>query len=93
VAKSVLRTGPCLFGLFSLVALIFAEHARHHRVRARAAVWYDKAEPTFSDALATVRRLFWLETILKGSPQGETFTKLPSQLRNLLLDNLTLAAY
>jgi hypothetical protein len=92
VAKSVLRTAPCLFGLFSLVALIFAEHARHHGVRVRAAAWYAKAEPTFSDALATVRRQFWLETILKGLPHGETFTKLPRQMQDLLLDNLTLAA-
>jgi hypothetical protein len=92
VAPSVLRTGPCLFGLFSVVALIFAEHARHHRIRVRAAAWYAKAEPTFSDALATVRRLFWLETVLKGSRHHEAFTKLPPSVRNLLLDSLTLAA-
>ena len=57
--------GPCLLGLFSLVCLIFAEHTRHHRPRVQGTTWYPKTEPTFSDALATVRRLFWLERILK----------------------------
>ena len=92
VAKSVLRTGPCLFGLFSLVSLIFAEHSRHHRVRLRAAAWYAKTEPTFSDAIATVRRLFWLETILKPPAHYAAFTKLPHRVRDLLLDSLVLAA-
>jgi len=92
VAKSVLRTGPCLFGLFSLVSLIFAEYARRHPVRVRTAAWYAKTEPTFSDAMATVRRLFWLETILKPPAHYAAFTKLPRRVRDLLLDSLALAA-
>ena len=59
VAKSVLRTGPCLLGLFSVICLIFAAHARRHRIRLRTTAWYRKTESTFSDAIATVRRLFW----------------------------------
>jgi len=92
VAKSVLRTGPCLFGLFSLVSLIFAEHTRHHSIRLRPTAWYAKAEPTFSDAIATVRRMFWLETILQTPAHDAAFAKLPHRLRDLLLDSLTLAA-
>ena len=91
-ATSVLRTGPCLLGLFSVVCLIFAEHARHHRLRVRGTAWYTKTEPTFSDALATVRRLFWLETILKHPAHHAAFTKLPPQVRDLVLDSLALAA-
>jgi len=91
-AKSVLRTGPCLLGLFSLVCLIFAENTRHHRVRVRGAAWYTKTERTFSDALATVRRLFRLETILKRPAHYAAFTGLPPQARDLLLDSLALAA-
>jgi hypothetical protein len=67
VAKSVLRTAPCLLGLFSLVTLIFAEYARHHSIRLRRTRWYTKSEPTFSDALASVRRLFWSETVFETS--------------------------
>jgi len=91
-AKSVLRTGPCLLGLFSVLCLIFAEHARHHRVRVRGTAWYTKTEPTFSDVLATVRQLFWLETILKRPAHHAAFTKSPPRVRDLLLDSLALVA-
>jgi len=92
VATSVLRTAPCLLGLFSVVCLIFAEHAKHHTIRIRRTPWYHKTEPTFSDAIAEVRRLFWTETIFKGSSQHDAFTKLPPELTRMLLDCLCRAA-
>ena len=92
VAKSVLRTAPCLLGLFSVVCLIFAEHARRHRIRVRWTQWYAKAEPTFSDVIATVRRLFWKETIFEKASYHKGFKKLSPKLRNLLLDYLSQAA-
>jgi hypothetical protein len=92
VAKSVLRTAPCLLGLFSVTCLIFAEHARSHRIRMKQTLTYVKAEPTFSDAIATVRRLFWQESIFEKGPYHKDFTKLSPRLRNLLLDQLSRAA-
>jgi hypothetical protein len=92
VPNSVLRMGPCLLGLFSLISLIYVEHARHHAIRPRRTRWYAKTEPTFSDALATVRRLLWSETIFETPPQHEAFEKLPRRLRQILLDRLSLAA-
>jgi hypothetical protein len=92
VANSVLRTAPCLLGLYSLITLIFVEHLRHHSVRPRRTNWYAKTELTFSDAIATVRRLLWAQTIFETSSQHETFEKLPRQLRRILLDRLSLAA-
>ena len=65
VAKSVLHTAPCLLGLFSIVCLIFAKHIRNHRIEMRSTQWYNKAEQTFSDAIATIRRLFWQKTIFE----------------------------
>jgi len=38
----------------------------HHRLRVRRTQWYVKAEPTFSDAIAAVRRLFWQKTIFEN---------------------------
>ncbi len=71
----------------------------HHATRGgerpaepRATPWYAKAEVTFSDAIAAVRRLLWQETILNGAPNHEAFQKLPPQLRDTLLDHLSLAA-
>jgi hypothetical protein len=55
---TIQRSTPCLFGLFSLVALsAYALHPDH--LPTRVAAWYPKAEPTFADALAAVRRALW----------------------------------
>lgn len=92
VAPSVLRMAPCLLGLFSLVSLIFAEHVRRHAAPIGVRPWYAKAEPTFSDAVATVRRLFWWETILKQGPKNTPVTKFPPKIRAMLLDHLSTGA-
>ena len=92
VAKSVLRTAPCLLGLYSLVTLIFVEHARSHAPHPRCTPWYAKAEPTFSDAIATVRRLLWSETIFGTPSEHDALKILPRHLRRVLLDRLSLAA-
>lgn len=52
------RSTPCLFGLFSLVALSAHALAPDH-LPTRTAAWYPKDEPTFADALAAVRRALW----------------------------------
>jgi hypothetical protein len=57
--STIQRSTPCLFGLFSMVAL--SAHACHpEHLPTRAAAWYPKAEPTFADALAAVRRALWV---------------------------------
>ena len=90
--KSVLRTGPCLLGLFSVIALIFAQYRKDHSPRLAQTGWYVKAEPTFGDAIATVRRLLWEKTIFQQACHKEAFQKIPGRLRNLLLDCLSRAA-
>ena len=92
VARSVLRTAPCLLGLFSIICLIFANDTHVHRIHVRTTKWYKKAEPTFSDAIATVRRLFWQETVFKEASYHKGFKKLPPKLKTLLLDYLSQAA-
>jgi hypothetical protein len=89
---SVKRTGVLLMGLFSVVALIYAELAEQNRVKVHATPCYAKTEPTFSDALAAVRVLLWEQVILPHVPCGYLVTKLPSRLRELLLDRITAAA-
>src|SRR5260370_41387994 len=59
-APAIARTTPCLLGMFSLVVLM--AHALHpHRLPTRQTAWYSKAEPTFVDALAAVRRHLWAQ--------------------------------
>ena len=92
--KSVLRAAPCLLGLFSVVALAYAEAVRLRggRANARSTPWYDKPEPTFADAMRAVRRLFWAETVLKHPNKGHAFQNLPRRLKDTLLDYLCDAA-
>jgi hypothetical protein len=89
-AKSVLRTAPCLLGLFTVVSLIFHRHTRGKKVKPSSFAWYVKAETTFSDAMTCVRRLCWQE-VLKQSPKHAGVLKLPAGLRLMLLDHLSRA--
>jgi len=58
--RAIARTTPCLLGLFSFVVLL--AHALHpDYLPTRQAAWYPKAEPTFVDALAAVRRHLWAQ--------------------------------
>ena len=78
------------------LARFCARHRRHatqrHRIHIRQTLWYVKAEPTFSDAIATVRRLFWQKTIFEEASYHNGFKKLSPKLKNLLLDYLSQAA-
>jgi hypothetical protein len=88
---SVLRTAPCLLGLFSVISLIFHRHTHGKGTRPLSFAWYHKAEVTFSEAMVCVRRLCWQE-VLKQSPKHAGVLKLPGPLRLLLLDQLSRAA-
>jgi hypothetical protein len=56
---AIARTTPALFGLFSLVTLLADRQATRGMLWPRQAAWYQKETPTFSDALAAVRRPLW----------------------------------
>ena len=89
--KSVLRTAPCLLGLFSVVSLIFHRHTRGRSVRPASFAWYAKKEATFGDAMTCVRRLCWSE-VFQQSPKHAGVAKLSRPLRLMLLDQLSRAA-
>jgi hypothetical protein len=71
---AVARTTPALLGLFSLVTLWAAE--AKDILHARPADWYAKEDPTFSDAIATVRRILW------AVPNSSTSRTKPVKCRN-----------
>jgi hypothetical protein len=89
--STVLRAAPCLFGLFSVVALLYAELPVG--TTSEATVSYrGKAEVTFSDAIGMVRRRLWLEGVFESHGQTEVFENLPRALRTILLAALAPAA-
>jgi DDE superfamily endonuclease/Archaeal putative transposase ISC1217 len=89
--RSVLRTAPCLLGLFSVVSLIYARLAQRKALKLGNA-WRGKREPSFVDALATARGVIWTKIILPRLDRDGLVAKLPRNLRNLLLQRLTAAA-
>ena len=54
--RAIERTTPCLFGLYSVVALL--AHALHPdgQIPLQRTAWYNKSQATFADVLAAVRR-------------------------------------
>ena len=88
---TVLRAAPCLFGLYSVVALLYA--ALPAAETAEGAVRYrGKAEVTCSDAISVVRRRLWLEGVFESHGQTEVFQNLPLVLREVILTAMAHAA-
>ena len=90
--KAIARTTPCLLALFSIVTLLAARLPARERQRIAATAWYPKPQPTFSDALAAVRRAVWREQALATSPRRSDRTKRRHVLPLSLADALCRAA-
>src|SRR5579871_5018571 len=56
---AIARTSPTLLALYSLITLLASALCRKTQLPIQNAAWYDKAQPTFSDAIAAVRRRLW----------------------------------
>jgi DDE superfamily endonuclease/Archaeal putative transposase ISC1217 len=88
---TVLRTAPCLFGLYAVIAVFYAELPVSWQ-RQRAVTWRDKAVVTFSDAITAVRRWLWAEWVFATPDHSQAFAKIPRRLQATLLDGLAPAA-
>ena len=91
---AILRTTPALLGLFSLVT-IWADRLTSTstgRIRPHTATWYAKREPTFSDAIAGVRRALWCPPDLSMSWSSTEIVKIPTTLLQRLTETLCHAA-
>jgi hypothetical protein len=82
-AQTVLRAAPCLFGLYSAVAVVY--RALPESERSATVTWPGKSGVTFSDALAAVRRWLWSEWVLPRAGAGALLEKLPGPLHEVLL--------
>src|SRR5918993_3768613 len=84
---AIRRTAPALLGLFSLVALIAHRQRGQIPNAVRRVAWYDKRHPTFSDALALVRKELWAQEMsFCGSAQEVESVKVPRHFVEWLTD-------
>jgi DDE superfamily endonuclease len=92
--KAIRRTAPALLAVFSVLTL-FAHRqiAQEGSPTIRRAAWYDKSRPTFSDALALVRKELWAqEETFCASPRQEETVKVPRAFVERLTDAVCYAA-
>lgn len=89
--NTVLRTEPCLFGLYTVVAVLYSQLPPRY-ARAQAVAWPGKQEVTFSDAITAVRRWLWQEWIFALPGYREAFAKLAKPFRTIVLAGLAPAA-
>jgi hypothetical protein len=89
--NTVLRAAPCLFGLFSVIVLLYARLPAK-RVRAAVILWPGKTDRTFSDAITAVRRWLWTDWVFATPAHHEHFAKLSRPIRAVLLYALAPAA-
>lgn len=90
--KAIARTTPALMGLFSLVTLLADTLITRHGLTVRTAAWYPKTLPTFSDAIALVRRALWTHLTFQTSPDDAHSVKVPRLLLERFNDLLCYAA-
>jgi hypothetical protein len=78
--RAITRTTPILLGLFSLVTLMADRLVADQALPVRTSAWYRKTQPTFSDALALVRRHFWRAQDFSTSRSQTDVEKTPNPL-------------
>jgi hypothetical protein len=89
--RTVLRAAPCLFGLYSVVSLLYAAVPGRESI-GPVVTYRGKVGIAFSDAITVVRRQLWREGVFEAHGQSGVFQKLPEPLRSLLLSALAPAA-
>jgi hypothetical protein len=83
---TVTRAAPCLFGLYTVVAVLF--HALPAAKRTGGVRWAGKATVTFSDALTAVRRCTWADCVFPQAGADAAIAELSADVRELLLSAL-----
>src|SRR5262245_4562939 len=74
---AIARTTPALFGLYSLITLIAPTLLQTETPVVRTTAWHTKTHPTFSDALAVVRREVWSAGHFSMSAFADEMIKIP----------------
>ena len=92
---AIQRTAPTLLALFSVVTLVAHQYMSKSSApdAVRQTAWYEKIRPTFSDALALVRKELWAQEMsFCGSAQEAETVKVPREFVERLTDAVCYAA-
>jgi hypothetical protein len=71
------RTTPCLFGLYSVVALLANALHPDGKVPVQRTAWYAKSHATFADVLAAVRQHIWGTFSYSTSSHAPDLVRIP----------------
>ena len=82
--NAILRTTPCLLGLFSIVTWLTNHLRQHQQIPVQSTAWYKKEKPTFSDCLYWVRQHIWQQQFFVHSTSQGHMIQLPHELIDLL---------
>lgn len=90
--RAIARTTPALLALYSLVTVLAHRLVATGSAPARSAAWYAKERPTFSDAIALVRRCLWGQCHFSTSAARPDVIEIPRVLFDRLTETLCYAA-
>jgi hypothetical protein len=90
---AIARTTPALLSLYSIITLTAHLLIEKGATCLRSTAWYRKARPTFSDALALVRRHLWDHLHFSMSQQEADMIQIPRALFERFIDAVCYAAY
>jgi hypothetical protein len=89
--QAVLRFTPCLFGLYTVVVLLYLQLPRSSSTRS-VVLWKGKSTVTFSDMMTCVRRALWEQWCFHTQADPQEFSKLSRALQETILYGLAPAA-
>jgi hypothetical protein len=84
--RAIARTTPALLSLYSIITLTAQQLIDKGATCMRNTAWYRKTRPTFSDAMALVRRQLWDHIHFSMSPQETDMIQIPRILFERFID-------
>ena len=90
--RAIARTTPALLSLYAIITLTAHLLIEKGATCVRSTAWYRKTRPTFSDAMALVRRHLWDHLHFSMSQQETDMIKIPRVLLERFTEALCYAA-
>ncbi len=91
-ARAIARATPALVSLYAIMTLTVHLLSEKGATCVRSTAWYGKTRPTFSDAIALVRRQLWEHLHFSMSHQEADLVKIPRALLERFTEALCYAA-